>query len=329
MANPDFWRNRKSAEEKSQELSGLKKQIDNYGRFLNEFTDLKGILGEAGDNLRQDDENIIESEIRQFEKKLESFLLIKRFAGPYDKGNAVVSFFAGAGGKDSEDWVAMLRRMYERWAETRGFAAEMIHEHWGEFQGPSGWGLKNASILFKGKYAYGFLKKETGVHRLVRVSPFSAQSLRHTSFALVEVMPEFVKPEEVPIRQEEIRMDFFRSSGPGGQNVNKRETAVRLTHIPTGVNVSVQSERTQERNREIAMDMIRAKLYTKKLEEQKKEKKDVQEKVVSIEWGHQIRSYVLHPYHLAKDHRTGFETTQVERVLDGGLDGFIEAELKL
>ncbi|OGZ99411.1 MAG: peptide chain release factor 2 [Candidatus Sungbacteria bacterium RIFCSPHIGHO2_02_FULL_46_12] len=324
MAEPDFWNHRESAEKKSQELSQLKKRIAEYEQYAGEVGSLIEMLQIADEGMV----NEIAERARKLKKNFDKFMLLKRFTNPYDKGNAVLSIFAGAGGKDSEDWVAMLRRMYERWAEIGGYGTAAVHEHWGEQNGPSGWGLKNVSILVKGAYAYGYLKRESGVHRLVRISPFSSQSLRHTSFALVEVLPEFVAPEEVELKPDELRIDFFRSSGPGGQNVNKRETAVRITHVPTGLNVSVQAGRTQEGNREIAMEMLRAKLYQKKLKEQKKERETYHDKTASIEWGHQIRSYVLHPYKMVKDHRTGHETTQAEKVLEGELDEFIEEELK-
>ncbi|TSC67219.1 MAG: hypothetical protein G01um101466_776, partial [Parcubacteria group bacterium Gr01-1014_66] len=250
-----------------------------------------------------------------------------RFTGRYDKGNAIILIYAGAGGRDAEDWAGLLYRMYQRFAEQKGWKTYGIHEHWGEFQGPAGWGIKNATLKIEAPYAYGQLKREAGVHRLVRISPFSAQSLRHTSFALVDVMPEFVAPEEVVVKLEEIKIDFFRSSGPGGQNVNKRETAVRITHMPTGIQVASQVERSQDRNRETAMELLRARLYQLRLVQQEQERKGMHQEKVAIEWGSQIRSYVMHPYQMVKDHRTGIETAQIERVLDGDLDAFIEAEV--
>lgn len=265
--------------------------------------------------------NTLEDAISRLEQKL-------LFSGKYDKGNAILSVYAGAGGKDSEDWSALLLQMYAKFAQKRGWSTKTLHEHWGEFQGPAGWGIKNATILTKGEFAYGYLKKEAGVHRLVRVSPFSAQSLRHTSFALVDVIPEFVAPEEMDIRPEELKIDFFRSSGPGGQNVNKRETAVRITHLPTGLQAASQAERSQERNREIAYELLRSRLYNLKLREQEKEQQSLRKQQVSIEWGSQIRSYVMHPYQMVKDHRTGVETSNIEAVLNGELDEFIEAEIK-
>ncbi len=326
MAGADFWENRDYARERSRELVLLKRDSERWGRLTSELKTLEELL-----QIMKEDDPMIKDIVLRVETLENEYRDLQTeifFSGKYDKGNAIVSFYAGAGGKDAEDWAAMLKRMFERFAEKKKWKVKTIHEHFGENQGPSGWGIKNASVAIEGLQAYGYLKKEGGVHRLVRISPFSSQQLRHTSFALVEVMPELVLPEEVEINPEELNIDFFRSSGPGGQNVNKRETAVRITHLPTGLNVAVQSERTQERNRDIAMRMIAAKLYQKKIESQKKEAGELRGEMMANEWGSQIRSYVLHPYKLVKDHRTGFETTQVEKVLDGELDGFIEAELK-
>lgn len=325
MQAPDFWNNQERAKKISGDAAILKKEIKDWEYLTGEAKMLSELAELAHD---ADIAKELNSRISQLERAVAEYEIQKLFSGTYDKGNAVVSFYAGAGGKDAEDWAAMLERMFERFAERKKWKVKIIHEHYGENQGPSGWGIKNVSIAIEGPYAYGYLKKENGVHRLVRISPFSAQQLRHTSFALVEVMPELVAPEEVDINPEELKIDFFRSSGPGGQNVNKRETAVRVTHSPTGLNASAQSERTQERNRDIALEMLRAKLYQKKVELQKKEAGELRGELAANEWGSQIRSYVLHPYKLVKDHRTGFETTQIEKVLDGELDGFIEAELR-
>lgn len=326
MTAPNFWANPEYARSVSQKAADLKKEISAIEYFENELASLRELSEESG----QDGALIadIQSRLAELVKEFHQFELLKFLSGPYDKGNAVMYIYAGAGGKDAEDWVAILRHMYERYAERKGWTAETIHENWGEYKGPGGQGLKNVTLAIKGTDGvYGFLKKETGVHRLVRISPFSAKSLRHTSFAMVEVLPEFVPPEEVEIKPEEISIDFFRSSGPGGQNVNKRETAVRITHKSTGIQVAVQTERSQERNRDIAMNLLRSKLYQKKRAEQQAEKQEVRGETVSAEWGRQIRSYVFHPYRLVKDHRTEVETSKVEAVLDGDLDLFIEAEL--
>ena len=326
MASPGFWENRDVSTKRSQELAALKREVQHIDTLTSEVK----TLGELLQISTGEDKMLKDIETRTWEldksvKTLEKELL---FSGPYDNGNAALSLYAGAGGKDAEDWAALLVRMYRRFAEKRGWRVKTIHEHWGENQGPAGWGIKNATILIEGPYAYGYLKKESGVHRLVRMSPFSSQQLRHTSFALVDVMPEFVPKEAVEINPDDLKIEFFRSSGPGGQNVNKRETAVRITHVPTGIVVACQVERSQERNRETAMELLRAKLWQLEREQQEKERQGLREEKKKIEWGSQIRSYVMHPYQMVKDHRTEAETSQIDKVLDGGLDEFIEAELK-
>lgn len=327
MADPNFWGDKTRAASKAQELTFLKKEIERWDRMTSELGSLGELLQiSEGDQVLQKD---IESRLYGLAKEFASLETELYFSGKYDKGNAVLSVYAGAGGKDAEDWAALLLRMYQRFAEAREWKAKVIHEHWGEYSGPAGWGIKNATILIEGSYAYGYLKNESGVHRLVRISPFSSQSLRHTSFALVDVMPQFVAPEEVEIKPDDLKIEFFRSSGPGGQNVNKRETAVRVTHLPTGIHVASQVERSQERNREIAVELLRSRLYQFELQKREKERKGIRQEKVAIEWGSQIRSYVMHPYQMVKDHRTDIETSQIEKVLNGDLNEFIEAEIKL
>lgn len=242
-----------------------------------------------------------------------------------------MQIFSGAGGQDAQDWATMLLRMYERYCLRKGYKTQILQQSFGEGGGPEGRiGTKSVTIEIKGNFAYGFLKNERGVHRLVRISPFSAKKLRHTSFALVEVLPYISEKEpEVKIRPEDLKIETFRSSGPGGQYVNKTESAVRILHVPTGITVSCQNERSQVANREKAMKILEAKLY--QLEEQKikKEIKEIKGELISASWGNQIRSYVIHPYKMVKDLRTGLETGRVESVLDGDLDQFIEAEIKL
>ena len=226
----------------------------------------------------------------------------------------------------------MLQRMYERYCQRKGYKTEVLHQSFGEPGGPEGRiGTKQVSLEIKGNYAYGFLKKENGVHRLVRISPFSPKALRHTSFALVEVLPELPKIEEseIKIKPEELKIDYYRASGPGGQYVNKRETAFRITHLPTGIIASCQSERLQGMNREKALKILMAKLHQLKTERAEKELKEIKGGIISASWGNQIRSYVLHPYKMVKDLRTNIETPEVEKVLDGNLDQFIEAEIKI
>ena len=327
MARADFWSDNRRASERSQEMAGLKREIERVEELQTEARELGDVaaLGASDDAMQKE----IAARLIALEKEITTLETELFFSGTYDKGNAVLSVYSGAGGKDAEDWAAILIRMYGRFAEQRKWKVKIIHEHWGENSGPGGWGMKNATIAIAGSYAYGYLKKEGGVHRLVRISPFSAQQLRHTSFALVDVMPEMVAPEEVEIKSEDLKIDFFRSSGPGGQNVNKRETAVRITHLPTGLQVASQVERSQESNRETALGILRSRLYQLQLAQQEQERRGVRQEKVKIEWGSQIRSYVLHPYQMVKDHRTGEETSQIDRVLDGALDEFIEAEIKL
>lgn len=268
-------------------------------------------------------------EVKKFEDRIRSLEVKVFLSGKYDHGNTILSIYSGAGGQDAQDWATILLRMYERYCSIQGFKAQLLHQSFGEGGGPEGRiGTKSATLEVKGDYAFGLLKRENGVHRLVRLSPFSAKSLRHTSFALVEVLPEISeKEEDININTEDLKMDFYRSSGPGGQNVNKRETAVRITHLPTGIVVACQSERLQGLNREKAMKILAAKLYQLREEEAKKKMQDIKGKNVSASWGNQIRSYVLHPYKMVKDLRTDFETSNVESVLDGKLDKFIEAEI--
>jgi len=248
--------------------------------------------------------------------------------GKYDKGDAVLTIIAGAGGDDAEDFARMLREMYERYFARRGWSARVLHQNENDHGG-----YRNITIEVSGKNAYGALKNESGVHRLVRISPFSAKSLRHTSFVLVEFIPKFEKTEarDIEIPEQDIRVEFARSSGPGGQNVNKRETAVRVVHIPTNIAVHCDAERSQERNRERALEILRGKLYKKMEEDRKKEQEGAYvAKTMEIEWGSQIRSYVLHPYQMVKDHRTGVEVRNTEKVLENGdLDEFVEAEKML
>jgi len=266
----------------------------------------------------------LEKEIEKQETKI--FL-----SGKYDKNNAILSISAGAGGVDAEDFATMLLRMYERYCNKKGFKTQILHQSFGEGGGPEGRiGTKSAILEVKGDYAYGLLKKESGVHRLVRISPFSAKNLRHTSFVLVEVLPDIEDDfkNEIEIKPDDLKIETFRASGPGGQYVNRRESAVRITHLPTGIVVSSQVDRIQGKNKENALKILYSKLYQLKENEKDKEIKKIKGDVKEASWGNQIRTYVLHPYKLVKDLRTNVETSDVEKVLDGDLDMFIETEIK-
>jgi len=309
----DFWLNREKAVKSNQELSRLKAEVSEFDKLKEDLEKL-------------DDE---QGKLEEFEKRLKEKEFQVFLSGKYDNSPAILEISAGAGGQDSQDWATMLLRMYERYCQRKGFKTKILAQSFGEGGGPEGRiGTKSVTLEIQGPFAYGFLKKESGVHRLVRISPFSPQKLRHTSFAQVEVLPEIEKETEIKIKPEDLKIDFFRASGPGGQYVNKRETAVRILHLPTKISVSCQSERLQGQNREKAMKILHSKLQ--KLEEKEREKEliTIKGKKMSPSWGNQIRSYVLHPYKLVKDLRTNVETTDIESVLDGNLDEFIEAEIK-
>lgn len=325
----DFWQDHGNAAKISQEISELKEEIEKCQLLKKELQDLKEL-----EALIKEDENLnkeFQDKFIEFKGKIDKEELKFFLSGKYDKGNSILEIFAGAGGQDSQDWATMLLRMYERYCAKKGFKISILHQSFGQGGGPEGRiGIKSAILEISGGYAYGFLKKETGVHRLVRISPFSAQKLRHTSFALVEVMPEIKQGEaEIEIKSEELRVDTFKSSGPGGQYVNKTESAVRITHLPTGIVVASQTERLQGKNKANAMKILLAKLYHLQEVEHKKELKEIKGDQISASWGNQIRSYVLHPYKMVKDLRTQFETSDVQGVLDGDLENFIEAEIKI
>lgn len=317
---PDFWNDQRRAQQVNRELQRTRKIIEDMEKIKKLFEDL-----EVGIELAEEDPSIqehIEEILEEVSKKVREFELELILNGKFDTANAYLSVHPGAGGTESQDWAAMLLRMYMRWAERKGYDVEIVDYQEGEEAG-----IKSATIYIKGEMAYGYLKHERGVHRLVRISPFDANKRRHTSFASVNVLPEIEDDIEIEIRPEDIRVDTYRASGAGGQYVNKTESAVRITHLPTGIVVTCQTERSQLQNRETAMKMLRARLYQLELEKRRKQIEQIQGELRDISWGNQIRSYVFHPYTMVKDHRTDVETGNVEAVMDGEIDMFIEAEL--
>ncbi len=323
MASPDFWNDQKEAQKVISEAKHLKDQVNTFYRLNEKIEDIRVAFELLQEEPDPDLQEELEEQLEKLEKELNEFELELLLNGPYDKNNAILEIHSGAGGTESQDWASMLLRMYTRWAEKKGYQVEILDYLAGEEAG-----IKSVTLLIKGHNAYGYLKAEKGIHRLVRISPFDASGRRHTSFASCEVIPEINDDIEIEIRPEDIRVDTFRASGAGGQHVNKTSSAVRITHIPTGIVVSSQAQRSQIQNREQAMKMLRAKLYQKQLEEQEKQLAEIRGEQKEIGWGSQIRSYVFHPYSMVKDHRTNVETGNVQAVLDGEIDEFIDAYLR-
>jgi peptide chain release factor 2 len=303
-----------------QELEGLREEIRELSESETEIDNLAEMAGLAAGDPKIKRE--IEQQAQKIEKNIEKIEFETLFQGEYDQSNAILSIHSGTGGTDAQDWAEMLLKMYLRFAERKNWKAKILSESRGQEAG-----IKSATIEIIGKMAYGYLRTEAGLHRLVRLSPFNAKNLRQTSFALVEVLPEIDKIKEVEIDPGDLRIDTFRSGGAGGQSVNKTDSAVRITHIPSGIVASSQNERSQLQNKEQSMKILKAKLHQQYLENKEKEKEKIKGEHTDVQWGSQIRSYVLHPYKLVKDHRTKFESKNPEEVLDGDLDGFIEAYL--
>lgn len=322
-AAPDFWDDMENSQKVMQKIGSLKAKVTGYESLKSDYEDalvMIELADEEGDLSLLDD---CTASVKDIETRVEDMTLSTLLSGEFDGKNALLTFHAGAGGTEAQDWAEMLFRMYNRWGERHGYKVSTLDYLDGDVAG-----IKSATILVEGENAYGYLKGEMGIHRLVRVSPFDSSGRRHTSFASVEVMPEIDDDVNVEIREEDIKMDVYRASGAGGQKVNKTSSAVRLTHIPTGIVVSCQIERSQHQNREVAMRMLKSKLVEIKERENLERIEDIKGDQKEIAWGSQIRSYVFMSYTLAKDHRTGFEMGNITAVMDGDIDGFINAYLK-
>ena len=323
-AREGFWNDVEKSQKVQKRLKNLKDKVDNYNRLCTAWDDMMTICEMA---VEENDDSMLpelEREYAEFSEKMEATRLSTLLTGEYDANNAILTFHAGAGGTEAQDWASMLYRMYNMWADRHGYKVKVMDYLDGDEAG-----IKSATIMIEGENAYGFLKSEHGIHRLVRVSPFDAAGRRHTSFAAVEVMPEIANDNEIELRDEDIKMDVYRSSGAGGQKVNKTSSAVRLTHIPTGIVVSSQVERSHFQNLENCKNMLRARLAEIKEREHLEKISDIKGVQMKIEWGSQIRSYVFMPYQLVKDHRTEYENGNIDNVMNGDLDGFINAFLSM
>jgi peptide chain release factor 2 len=323
MLHPDFWNDQQAAQIVISEANALKDQVNEFSDLFETFENLEvsyELVKEESDAELQAE---LEEELIKLTSRLNEFELQLLLSEEYDKHNAILELHPGAGGTESQDWGSMLLRMYTRWAEKKGFKVETLDYLPGDEAG-----IKSVTLAIRGHNAYGYLKAEKGVHRLVRISPFDASGRRHTSFVSCEVMPEFNDEIEIEIRTEDLKIDTYRASGAGGQHINTTDSAVRITHMPTGVVVTCQNERSQIKNREQAMKMLKAKLYQREIEQQEKELLEIRGEQKEIGWGSQIRSYVFHPYSMVKDHRTSAESGNVQGVMDGDLDPFIDAYLR-
>lgn len=323
MQAPGFWDHQRQAQEIINAANLIKDKVDTFYRLASEVEELSLTLELILEEADVDLKNELELQSSEVSEKLNQFELEILLSGPYDANNAILELHPGAGGTESQDWGQMLYRMYTRYAEAKGFKLEIIDYLAGEEAG-----IKSVTIRIKGTNAYGYFKAEKGVHRLVRISPFDSAGRRHTSFCSCDVMPEFSGEIDIEIRTEDLKIDTYRASGAGGQHINTTESAVRITHIPTNIIVTCQNQRSQIKNREAALHMLKAKLYQRKMEEQEAELAKIRGEIKEIGWGSQIRSYIFHPYSMVKDHRTAYEVGNVQGVMDGDLDGFIDAYLR-
>ena len=306
------------------EKSRMDQVIQSYEKMETELRDIEEMIELCELEEDEDTADSIVEDFERFKQELETLRISTLLTGKYDKNNAILSIHAGAGGVEAMDWAGMLFRMYNRWCDAKGYKVRVL-----DYQDDTEAGIKSATIIAEGENAYGYLKNEKGTHRLVRISPFNAQGKRQTSFALVEVTPELTDDVEVEINPEDLRIDTYRSSGAGGQHVNKTDSAIRITHIPTGIVVTCQNERSQFQNKDMAMRVLKARLLERAEEERKANIKDIKGDLGMGTWGNQIRSYVFQPYTMVKDHRTGYEVSNVNAVMDGDLDGFINAKLQM
>lgn len=323
MEKQDFWDDVKKSQEILKEMKKLKSELEVIKNLQEKYEDL-GVLIEMGDE--EEDQSVVQEvaeELKDFKKEFDKVKISTLLSGEYDKYNAILKINAGAGGTESCDWASMLYRMFTRWAESKGYKTEVI-----DFLDGDEAGIKSITFQVAGENAYGYLKSEKGVHRLVRISPFNAAGKRQTSFASLDVMPDIEEDLDIEINDDDIRIDTYRSSGAGGQHINKTSSAIRITHIPTGIVVQCQNERSQLQNKDRAMKMLKSKLYVLKKQEEEEKRSGIRGEVKEIGWGNQIRSYVMQPYTMVKDHRTNAEVADVNKVLDGYLDPFINAYLK-
>lgn len=323
MLDPNFWNDQQAAQKVINESNGYKETYQAFHALEEEQESMKISLELLKEEADEDLQAELEKDIKAYMATISEFELKLMLSDPYDKNNAILELHPGAGGTESQDWGSMLLRMYQRWSEKKGFKVEML-----DYQAGDEAGIKSVTLLIKGHNAYGYLKAEKGVHRLVRISPFDSSGRRHTSFVSVDVMPELDDDIEIEVRTEDLKIDTYRATGAGGQHINTTDSAVRMTHIPSGIVVTCQSERSQLKNREQAMKMLKTKLYQKEQEEKERELAEIRGEQKEIGWGSQIRSYVFHPYSMVKDHRTNYETGNIQAVMDGDLDDFINAYLR-